>query len=372
MSKVLTLGDVASIVDCEHKTAPISENGSYFAVGTPAMKGNLISFAEARRIDERTFLEWTTRLRPVHGDLLLAREAPVGPVVRIPPAENIAPGQRTVLIRPDDNHVDGLFLFYLLISPMMQRRMGTLAAGSTVAHLNVADVRNLQLPPLPHPATQRGIGEVLGTLDDKIASNRRVIEASESLSDALFSFVARAASGTTPAGTYFDLAYGKALPTIERKDGPVPVYGSGGIVGRHESPLFDGPGVVVGRKGSVGTVYWAEDGAFPIDTTFFIRPHGFPHIFVYLLLKRMRLPLMAADSAVPGLNRIRVLQESVPALSQADAQRLAAQVSPLFTKNHQLEQENTTLTAVRDELLPQLMSGRITVKDAEKRVEEEV
>ena len=54
----------------------------------------------------------------------------------------------------------------------------------------------------------------------------------------------------------------------------------------------------MGRKGSVGTVYWAEDGAFPIDTTFFIRPHGFPHIFVYLLLKRMRLPLMAAVTGV--------------------------------------------------------------------------
>ncbi|MBY0173875.1 restriction endonuclease subunit S [Micrococcus luteus] len=273
----------------------------------------------------------------------------------------------TVFYTHGTEGTDTRFLSYLLTWLNLETRVG----DSAVPGLNRADLESVQVmvPPLQY---QKSIAEVLGTLDDKIASNRRVIEASESLSDALFSFVARAASGTTPAGTYFDLAYGKALPTIERKDGPVPVYGSGGIVGRHESPLFDGPGVVVGRKGSVGTVYWAEDGAFPIDTTFFIRPHGFPHIFVYLLLKRMRLPLMAADSAVPGLNRIRVLQESVPALSQADAQRLAAQVSPLFTKNHQLEQENTALTAVRDELLPQLMSGRITVKDAEKRVQEEV
>lgn len=243
--------------------------------------------------------------------------------------------------------------------------------GSAQPKLSQASLDRIEIPYFS-ANEQKAIGEILGALDDKIAANRRIIETGESLGDALFSSAARAASDSTPAGTYFDLAYGRALPTAVRKDGPVPVYGSGGIVGRHDTSLFGGPGVIVGRKGSVGTVYWAEDGAFPIDTTFFVRPHGIPHAFAYLLLKRMRLPLMAADSAVPGLNRARVLQEFVPALSQADAHRLAAQVSPLFTKIHQLERENTALARTRDELLPLLMSGRITVKDAEKRVQEEV
>src|SRR4051794_16594609 len=86
MPEIVTLADVCSnIVDCAHKTAPIDPDGKYFAVGTPAMRGNRIDYREARPISEATFDAWTTRLRPQEGDLLLAREAPVGPVVQIPP-----------------------------------------------------------------------------------------------------------------------------------------------------------------------------------------------------------------------------------------------------------------------------------------------
>lgn len=363
---------IGEIFDGPHATPQRLERGEKYFLNISSLEGGQLDLTHSDFVSDEDFAQWTRRVTPRADDFLFSYETRLGDAALMPDGIQACLGRRMALIRPDQRRINPRFLLYTWRSPAFREQLATKSIhGATVDRIPLKELGNWTIT-LPDMATQQAIGEVLGALDDKIASNRRVIEASESLSDALFSFVARAASGTTPAGTYFDLAYGKALPTVERKDGPVPVYGSGGIVGRHESPLFDGPGVVVGRKGSVGTVYWAEDGAFPIDTTFFIRPHGFPHIFVYLLLKRMRLPLMAADSAVPGLNRIRVLQESVPALSQADAQRLAAQVSPLFTKNHQLEQENTTLTAVRDELLPQLMSGRITVKDAEKRVEEEV
>ena len=332
---------------------------------------NVIVLDDMARIDPSR-AESLQRHRLVPGDIVFSRRGDVTKrsLIRDRDGDLIC-GTGCLRVRIDRDRANPAFIAALLALPKTKEWLVRHAVGATMPNLNTAILGAVPLR-VPELATQDAIAEVLGALDDKIAANHRTIETSESLSDALFSSASRTASGSTPAGTYFDLAYGKALPTVERKNGSVPVYGSGGIVGRHDSPLFSGPGVIVGRKGSVGTVYWAEDGAFPIDTTFFVRPHGFPHIFVYLLLKRMRLPLMAADSAVPGLNRIRVLQESVPALSQADAQRLAAQVSPLFTKNHQIEQENTTLTAVRDELLPQLMSGRITVKDAEKRVQEEV
>ena len=93
------LGSVLeSLVDCEHKTAPRDESGEFFAVGTPAMAGNRVNYSQARRISAATFATWTRRMKPGAGDLLLAREAPVGPVVMIPTAENVAPGQRTVLM----------------------------------------------------------------------------------------------------------------------------------------------------------------------------------------------------------------------------------------------------------------------------------
>ena len=61
-----------------------------------------------------------------------------------------------------------------------------------------------------------------------------------------------------------ELAYGKALKSTDRIDGPVPVYGSGGITGCHNESLVDGPSIIIGRKGTVGSLYW-EDRPFFIS-----------------------------------------------------------------------------------------------------------
>lgn len=194
---MIVLDDLClNIVDCLHKTAPINELGNYFAVGTPAMRGNSIDYSLARRIDDITFDEWTKRLRPRYGDLLLAREAPVGPVVRIPIEENVAPGQRTVLLRPDTAKVISDYLYYLLIAPEQQERLNQPVGGSTVAHLNVADVRSFRLPDVPPLMEQRRIAEVLGALDDKIESNLRVRNLCRDLGGNLVADTVRSAPST--------------------------------------------------------------------------------------------------------------------------------------------------------------------------------
>lgn len=74
-------------------------------------------------------------------------------------------------------------------------------------------------------------------------------------------------------GTVLDLEYGKALPAKDRESsGTVPVYGSNGIVGYHDTALVAGPCVVVGRKGSAGAVNVSEGRCWPIDTTYFVEP----------------------------------------------------------------------------------------------------
>ncbi|ENM1129504.1 restriction endonuclease subunit S, partial [Escherichia coli] len=98
------------------------------------------------------------------------------------------------------------------------------------------------------------------------------------------------------------LHYGKALKKTERIDGPYPVYGSGGITGSHNAYLVEGPGIIVGRKGSIGTIYW-EDGKFhPIDTVYYVATkEEIPLSYLYYLMKTLNLPSMNTDAAVPGL-----------------------------------------------------------------------
>lgn len=117
-----------------------------------------------------------------------------------------------------------------------------------------------------------------------------------------------------------ELAYGKSLPERNRKEGTVPVYGSGGIGGYHSVPLVEGPGVIVGRKGTVGSVYFEKNDFFPIDTVYFVRPYieKISLEYSYYLLKNLPLASLNSDAAVPGLNRDRAysLPIRLPSLDQ--------------------------------------------------------
>ncbi len=162
------------IVDCPHKTAPLAETPHAYAVGTTAIGADgSIAFDRARPVSPQTYEAWIARATPRLGDLILCREAPVGPVAVVPEEPRVCLGQRTVLLRPDPRVADHRWLAHSLRSPATQATMRSQAEGSTVAHLNVSDVRTL-LVEVPTLAEQRAIASVLGALDDKIESNRRL------------------------------------------------------------------------------------------------------------------------------------------------------------------------------------------------------
>ena len=110
---------------------------------------------------------------------------------------------------------------------------------------------------------------------------------------------------TSTVGEFCPFRYGKGLPQRERKQGSIPVISSAGIVDTHTTPLVDCAGVVIGRKGTVGSVTFSAGPFWPIDTAFFItdEPDERDIRFTYYLLTTLGLDRMNTDSAVPGLNR---------------------------------------------------------------------
>src|SRR6266851_5213180 len=110
-----TLKDICeSIVDCEHKTAPTQPTG-YPSIRTPNIGRGRLILEGVNRVSEETFKQWTRREVPKAGDLILAREAPVGNVAIVPPNLKVCLGQRTVLLRPDSDEVDANYLLYRLL-----------------------------------------------------------------------------------------------------------------------------------------------------------------------------------------------------------------------------------------------------------------
>jgi len=108
----------------------------------------------------------------------------------------------------------------------------------------------------------------------------------------------------TKLGDFVTLNYGKGLPERDRTAGPYPVYGSAGVVDTNKDYFVEGPGIVVGRKGSVGEIYYTDRNYFPIDTVYYITKNGKYNLrFLYYLLKTIDFKLLNSDVAVPGLNR---------------------------------------------------------------------
>lgn len=156
------VGDVAQVIDCEHRTAPREDNEPFgFSVGTRVIRNGRIDLNGAKPVSKETFQSWTRRAIPSKGDLILSREAPMGEVAAVPADVPVCLGQRTVLLRLDRERIDQRFLLYALMSPSSQRWIGEHAAGSTVLHINVADVRRIPLPPVPSLAEQRRIVAIL-------------------------------------------------------------------------------------------------------------------------------------------------------------------------------------------------------------------
>lgn len=101
------------------------------------------------------------------------------------------------------------------------------------------------------------------------------------------------------------MKYGEALATEIRKDGPIPVFSSGGMTGRHDIANTGAPVVVVGRKGSHGSVWWSDVPAFVIDTAYSIdgsNTRGDLR-WLYYALTAARLDSLSNDVGVPGLSR---------------------------------------------------------------------
>lgn len=401
---MITLDEIcAAIVDCEHKTAPKAEFG-HPSIRTTDIKNGRIDFENANRVSDETYEYWIKRRRPMPGDLILAREAPVGEVGYIPDGVYPVLGQRTVLLSPDHSKVFSRYLHYLLISPEIQHEIQVRSSGSTVHHLNMKDIRALELPALPPLPEQREIAGILGALDDKIELNRRMAATLEQMARSLyrswfvdFDPVHAKAAGHPPAhmdkataalfpdrfgddglpegwrmrrlGDILTLNYGKALKKETRQPGNFPVYGSGGTDSTHIVPLVAHPTVVVGRKGTVGSTHWAPKGCWPIDTAYFVTTR-FPMVYALRTLQELPLSEMNTDAAVPGLNRENAYRLEVPFPDEAVVAAFSERAGAIQSKIDGNAQQNQTLATLRDSLLPRLMSGELRVGAARELVEE--
>ena len=172
------------IVDCPHTTAN-DEGKGFPLVRTPNIgKGRLV-YDGMHRVCEDVYNKRNARAIPQENDLIFAREATAGNVALIQKGEKVCLGQRTVLIRPNQEKVNPAFLTYFLLAPKQQYNLLSTANGATVAHVNLPTIRNLKID-LPELPTQHRIATILSRYDSLIENYQKQIKLLEEAAQRLY------------------------------------------------------------------------------------------------------------------------------------------------------------------------------------------
>ena len=268
------------------------------------------------------------------------------------------------------------FLYYLLPS------LNFINSDAAVPGLSRSQAYSLDVLIPPH-SNQIRISSILSSYDDLIENSQRRIKILESMARGLYRewFVhfrfpghenhlrVASALGEIPEGWMVKklseiaiLNYGKALKKEDRCDGDFPVFGSGGVVGTHNVALVKGPGIIVGRKGNVGSVFWCDDDFFVIDTAYSVTS-SLPLRYMFYVLPTLNF--INSDAAVPGLSRNQAYSLDVLVPPQEVLVQFCELANTFEYQALTLNRQIQNLRRTRDLLLPRLLSGQISVDTKE-------
>lgn len=295
--------------------------------------------------------------------------------------------QHVAILRTTSD-LDPRFLQRFLVNPSLKDKLLSISSGGTRNALTKADLSNLVVT-FPEIKEQQSIADVLGALDDKITANTKLAATAddllatkfESIVDAQTQLVRlsdlaevnRSTLKPSPGGLlrYVDIAsvgvgsyvFPPATPWAAAPSRARRAIRKGDILWStvrpnrrsHALNLSNDP-LLVGSTGlavlSARTVGWA---------------------YLYEVTRRPEftsyLETVAEGSAYPAVRADMFGEALVPVSDEASQRSFEQLAEPLREQLHSLYQENRALAATRDALLPQLMSGKLRVKDAEKVLE---
>ena len=396
---LVPIGEVAQVFDGPHATPKKTNSGPVF-LGISSIKNGRLDLSDVEHLSEDDFARWTRRVIPQEEDVVFSYETRLGQAAIIPPGLRCCLGRRMALVRPNRGRLlPRYFLYYFLSSEFQAFLKARTIHGSTVERLPLTDFPSypVRLPPLE---TQRAICRVLAAVDDRIDLLRQTNATLESIAQAIFKSwfidfdpVRAKAEGREPEGMdaamaalfpgefeeselglipkgwrigkvedLFILQRGFDLPASQRTDGSYTVFAASGPHGTHSAAMAQGPGVITGRSGVIGRVFYSHEDYWPLNTALWVRQFRAatpPYAFQYL--QTLDLSRLNAGSAVPTLNRNHVHAQPALIPPAGVVSAYTAFAVPLLERIRVNREHATALEALLDALLPRLMSGTVTV-----------
>jgi type I restriction enzyme, S subunit len=390
--KVAPLEDcMAAIIDYRGKSPEKTTSGIPL-VTAKIVKGGRIEQPN-EFIAEDDYDDWMRRGMPKPGDVLMTTEAPLGEIAQLDDRK-VALAQRLITLRGKPNFLDNTYLKFLMQSEFVQDQLKARATGTTVLGIRQSELRKVSLVLPPH-SEQRAIASVLGALDNKIELNRRMNETLEAMARALFQhrFVEATQAGL-PKG-WREGALGEVAANPRRGVQPdemkpaTPYIGlehmprrcialsDWGLADELESNKFEF------KRGEIlfGKLrpYFHKVGVAPLDgvcsTDILVVTPKEPAWFGFVLGHVSSAELVNHTNAastgtkMPRTNWNDLARFEVALPPETLAAKFSELIQPLIGRIIANIHESRTLAALRDALLPKLLSGELRMPAAAKLVE---
>ena len=348
--------------------ASLAENVTYKDTEDVAVLIRLVDYNNSFNgnyvfIDEHAY-EFLKKSK-LYGDEIIISNvgANVGTVFRcphLPYKMSLAPNAIMVKFKENDT-----FYYFWLRSHAGQHMLHSIVTGSAQPKFNKTNFRDM-LVPVPPQEQQDKIVSILQPLEDKIEQNKKINKNLTQQAQAIYAdiFITNA-DPAWPLGHLSDLItvrYGKDHKKLD--DGPFPVYGSGGVMRYVERPIYEKESVLIPRKGTLNNVMYVNEPFWSVDTMFFTEmKHPDVAKFVFHFVKSKDLASLNAGSAVPSMTTdiLNAMELSIP--DAETLKRFESIVDPMYRAMKHNSEESKKLAAVRDTLLPRLMSGELDVSE---------
>jgi type I restriction enzyme S subunit len=350
------------------------------------MTSGKVDFSNSEKINATAF----NRIRKgigEPGDVLVTHKGTIGKVAFVSDEapEFVCSPQTTFWRSLDQDYLNQSFIGYWLKSTEAQQQFRVLGGQSDMApYVSLTSQRSMTIT-VPEVSRQRAIADVLGALDDKIAANERILDLRQQLTRSLYRSAPK--PRTKPLSSVASFINGRAFTKNATGTGRVVIRIAELNSGVGASTVWNDIDVDESNTAQPGDLLFAWSGSLTVARWFepeaIVNQHIFkvetrdetPMWLVRELLNEQleRFKSIAADKATT-MGHIKRSHLDEPVHIPDDAWLVAHQdvMSSVWDLEFEVELEKRRLARTRDELLPLLMSGKITVKDAEAVVSDAV
>lgn len=236
--------------------------------------------------------------------------------------------------------------------------LGQYATGAAQPGLAVSKLETLSIE-IPNISEQNKIAQTLYKVEQLVNFRKQQLVKLDELVKARFVEMFGDPIGNTKnlSVTKFvdvvKMQRGFDLPVQERKsDGMIPVYGSNGVLGYHDISKVKGGGVITGRSGTIGKVFYEKGEFWPLNTTLFsLNLHGNDVVYLKYLLELFDLSRFTEGTGVPTLNRNKFHDELIIDVPLDEQERFAAFVERVDQQKQVAQQSLEKLELMKKALM---------------------